>query len=143
MRLIAGDLDGHEGPGVTYTPITYAHATVSPGAQVEVPWNEGYTAMAYVLSGHGFAGSERRPIDEHELIVFGAGDVLTIEAAAAQPDDSPNLEVLLLGGVPIREPIAHYGPFLMNTRAEILQALEDYQAGRMGVIPASDLVTGQ
>ena len=76
-------------------------------------------------------------------IVFGAGDVLTIEAAANQPDDSPNLEVLLLGGVPIREPIAHYGPFLMNTRAEILQALEDYQAGRMGVIPASDLVTGQ
>jgi redox-sensitive bicupin YhaK (pirin superfamily) len=69
-------------------------------------------------------------------LVLGAGDVLTIEAAAAQPDDSPNLEVLLLGGVPIREPIAHYGPFLMNTRAEILQALEDYQAGRMGVIPA-------
>ena len=59
------------------------------------------------------------------------------------PTDSPNLEVLLLGGLPIREPIAHYGPFLMNTRQEIVEALEDYQAGRMGVIPASDLVTGQ
>ena len=69
--------------------------------------------------------------------------MITIEAAAAQPEDSPNLEVLLLGGLPIREPIAHYGPFLMNTRAEIVQALEDYQAGRMGVVPALDLVTGQ
>jgi redox-sensitive bicupin YhaK (pirin superfamily) len=56
-----------------------------------------------------------------------------------QPDDSPNLEVLLIGGLPIREPIAHYGPFLMNTREEIIQAVEDFQAGRMGVIPALDL----
>ena len=143
LRLIAGALDGHDGPGVTHTPITYAHATVSAGAQVEVPWNPGYTAMAYVLSGRGFAGPERRPLNEHELAVFGAGDVLTLEAATTQREDSPSFEVLLLGGVPLREPIAHYGPFLMNTRAEILQALEDYQAGRMGVVPASELVTGQ
>ena len=74
-------------------------------------------------------------------MVFGAGDSITIDAAPAQPDDSPNLEVLLLGGLPIREPIAHYGPFLMNTRAEIAQALDDYQAGRMGVVPAVDLTT--
>ena len=94
-------------------------------------------------AGRGYAGAERRPVNEHELVVFGPGEVITIEAAAAQPDDSPNLEVLLLGGLPIREPIAHYGPFLMNTRAEIVQALEDYQAGRMGVVPALDLVTGQ
>ncbi len=142
VRLIAGDLDGHHGPGVTHTPIAYAHATVSAGAQLEVPWNPAHTAMAYVLSGRGFAGSERRPLTEHELVVFGAGDVITLEAATAQPDDSPSFEVLLLGGVPLREPIAHYGPFLMNTRAEIVQALEDYQAGRMGVVPASELVTG-
>jgi redox-sensitive bicupin YhaK (pirin superfamily) len=143
VRLIAGDLDGNEGPGVTYTPITYAHSTLTPGAQLEVPWNESFNAMVYVLSGHGYAGAERRPVNEHELVVFGPGDVVTIEAAAAQPDDSPNLEVLLLGGLPIREPIAHYGPFLMNTRAEIVQALDDYQAGRMGTVPALDLVTGQ
>jgi quercetin 2,3-dioxygenase len=143
VRLIAGDLDGNEAPGVTYTPITYAHSTLTPGAQLEVPWNESFNAMVYVLSGHGYAGAERRPVNEHELVVFGPGDVVTIEAAAAQPDDSPNLEVLLLGGLPIREPIAHYGPFLMNTRAEIVQALDDYQAGRMGTVPALDLVTGQ
>ena len=144
MRLIAGALDGHAGPGVTHTPITYAHATVSARrAQLDVPWNPGYTAMVYVLSGRGFAGSERRPLNEHELVVFGPGDVITLEAAMAQPEDSPSFEVLLLGGVPLHEPIAHYGPFLMNTRAEILQALEDYQAGRMGVVPTSELVTGQ
>ncbi len=143
VRLIAGDLDGTEGPGVTYTPITYAHTTLTPGAQLEVRWNETYTAMVYVLGGRGYAGAERRPVNEHELVVFGPGEVITIEAAAAQPEDSPNLEVLLLGGLPIREPIAHYGPFLMNTRAEIVQALEDYQAGRMGVVPALNLVTGQ
>ena len=141
VRLIAGDLAGHAGPGVTHTPITYAHATVSPGAQLAVHWNVGYTAMVYVLSGRGHVGAERRPLNEHELVVFGAGDVVTIEAAATQPEDSPSFEALLLGGVPIREPIAHYGPFLMNTRGEIVQALEDYQAGRMGVVPATDLVT--
>jgi quercetin 2,3-dioxygenase len=69
--------------------------------------------------------------------VFGAGDAITVAAAADQPEDSPNLEVLLLGGLPIREPIVHYGPFLMNTRQEILDALDDFEHGRMGVIPAT------
>ncbi|MGQ0804535.1 MAG: pirin family protein [Actinomycetota bacterium] len=139
VRLIAGDLAGHAGPGVTHTPIAYAHVTLSPGAQLDVPWNPEFNALAYVLSGRGYAGRERRPVDAHQLVVFGAGDVVTIGAADSQLEDSPDLEVLLLGGLPIREPIAHYGPFLMNTRAEIIEALDDYQAGRMGVIPATSL----
>jgi redox-sensitive bicupin YhaK (pirin superfamily) len=139
VRLIAGDLAGHAGPGVTHTPITYAHATLNPGAQLTVAWNPSFSAMAYALSGHGTAGPERRPVAAHQLVVFGPGDTVTVEAAAQQPEDSPNLEVLLLGGLPIREPIAHYGPFLMNTREEILQAIDDFQAGRMGTIPALDL----
>jgi redox-sensitive bicupin YhaK (pirin superfamily) len=139
VRLIAGDLAGHAGPGVTHTPITYAHASLAPGAALTVPWNPAFSAMAYVLSGHGHAGAERRPVDEHHLVVFGPGDSVTVGAAPQQPDDSAQLEVLLLGGLPIREPIAHYGPFLMNTRAEILQAIEDFQSGRMGTIPARDL----
>jgi redox-sensitive bicupin YhaK (pirin superfamily) len=138
VRLIAGDLAGHAGPGSTHTPITYAHASIRPGAQLRLPWNPTFNAMAYLLSGHGLAGAERRPIDAHQLVVFGPGDGLTLEAAPNQPDDSPDLEVLVLGGLPIREPIAHYGPFLMNTRAEILQAVEDFQAGRMGSVPALD-----
>jgi quercetin 2,3-dioxygenase len=139
VRLIAGELGGHRGPGDTHTPITYAHATVSPGAQLDVPWNPAFNALAYVLSGHGYAGPDGRPVGAHQLVVFGEGDSVRIGAAPAQPDDSPNLEVLLLGGLPIGEPIAHYGPFLMNTRAEIIQAVEDYQAGRMGTIPAVEL----
>ncbi len=137
LRLIAGDLDGHEGPGVTHTPITYVHASISPGAEVDVPWNPAFSGMAYVLSGSGRVGREQRPVEAHDLVVFGAGDSLTVAAAPQQPEDSPHLEVLLLGGLPIREPIAHHGPFLMNTRAEIITAIEDFQSGRMGSIPAT------
>jgi len=139
VRLIAGSLGGHDGPGVTHTPISYAHASIVPGAQLEVPWNPTFSSMAYVLSGRGYAGAEQRPVEEHQLVVFGPGDVVTIGAADTQQDDySPNLEVLLLGGLPIREPIAHYGPFLMNTKQEILDAIEDFNSGRMGKIPATN-----
>lgn len=139
VRLIAGDLDRHAGPGVTHTPITYAHVSVRPGAQLEVAWNPAFNAMAYVLGGNGYVGADRRPVSAHQLAVFGDGDTVAVGAASEQPDEFPDLEVLLLGGLPIREPIAHYGPFLMNTRAEIIQAVEDFQAGRMGVIPAVEL----
>jgi redox-sensitive bicupin YhaK (pirin superfamily) len=139
VRLIAGDLGGHSGPGVTHTPISYAHASLSPGAQLDVPWNPSFNALAYVLTGQGYVGPDRRPVEAHHLAIFGPGDSLTVGAAGTQPEDSPNLEVLLIGGLPIREPIAHYGPFLMNTRAELIQAMEDYQAGRLGTIPAGAL----
>ncbi|MEU6727531.1 pirin family protein [Nonomuraea wenchangensis] len=139
LRVIAGELDGHPGPGVTFTPITMVHATLSPGARLELPWNPGFNALAYVLAGHGTAGAERRPITKGQLTVFGVGDSLTLAAAPDQPLAEPNLEVLLLGGQPIREPVVHYGPFVMNTRAEIIQAMEDYQAGRLGVVPAARL----
>ncbi len=146
VRLIAGELDGHPGPGDTHTPITYAHATVSPGAQLTVPWNPEFNAMAYVLGGQGYAGAEARPVSDHDLVVFGpaspSGDTITVRAADhidGGPHGFDALEVLLLGGAPIREPIAHYGPFVMNTRDEIVQAVDDFNAGRMGTVPAVDL----
>jgi quercetin 2,3-dioxygenase len=138
VRLIAGNLGSASGPGVTHTPITYAHATLEPGARLSVPWNAQFNALAYVLRGHGYAGAELRPVADHELLVFGPGDSVMVTAAERQPDREP-FDVLLLGGLPIREPIAHYGPFLMNTREEIVQAVDDYQAGRMGTIPAAEL----
>ena len=139
VRLIAGDLAGHRGPGVTHTPITYAHVTLEPGAQLTTPWAPDFNAMAYVLEGRGFAGTEARPVADHDLVVFGDGDSVTLRGADRQRGDAPAFEVLLLGGLPIREPIAHYGPFVMNTRQEILDAIDDFQAGRMGVVPATDL----
>jgi redox-sensitive bicupin YhaK (pirin superfamily) len=136
VRVIAGEVAGHSGPGQTYTPIALAHATVSPGAQLSVPWPAEFNALAYVLSGRGAAGAEGRPLQGGQLVVFGPGDTVTLRADATQESRSPALEVLLLGGQPIREPVAHYGPFVMNTRAELQQAFEDFQAGRLGTIPA-------
>ena len=136
VRVIAGDVDGHPGPGVTHTPISMVHATVSPGARLELPWNPAFNALVYVLSGVGSVGAERRPIAMGQLAVFGDGDSVTVTADDVQESRSPNLEIVVLGGQPIREPIAWYGPFVMNTRAELLQAVEDYQAGKLGVIPA-------
>jgi redox-sensitive bicupin YhaK (pirin superfamily) len=139
IRLIAGDLAGHEGPGVTWTPITYVHATLSPGSRVELPWRPEFNALAYVLSGTGSAGEEGAAIREGQLAVFGAGDAVSLEAGVTQDSRSPNLEVLILGGRPIREPVFFHGPFVMTTRQEIFEAIEDYHAGRLGTIPASYL----
>jgi len=135
VRLIAGPLDGHTGPGDTHTPITMIHATISPGARLRLPWPDGFNALAYVLNGQAVVGSDMRPIRDGQLAVFGGTGAITITAAATQESRSPQVDVLLLGGRPIREPVAWYGPFVMNTRAELVQAFEDYQAGKLGTIP--------
>jgi redox-sensitive bicupin YhaK (pirin superfamily) len=136
VRLIAGDLGGMSGPGVTRTPITYAHATLAPGAQLRTRWRPEFNALAYVLSGRGTVGAERRPIHEGQLAVFGDGAALELGSDATQEEkDRAGLEVLLLGGLPIREHVSWYGPFVMNTKEQIIEAIEDYQAGRMGSIP--------
>jgi len=136
VRLIAGDLAGATGPGTTRTPITYAHATLAPGARLRTRWRPEFNALAYVLSGRGTVGTERRPIHEGQLAVFGSGAAIELAADASQEaKDAAGVEVLLLGGLPIREQIAWYGPFVMNTKQEIIDAIEDYQAGRMGSIP--------
>jgi quercetin 2,3-dioxygenase len=140
LRLIAGDLAGHHGPGVTHTPITLVHATVAPGARLQLPWPPDFNALAYVLAGRGTVGSARQPIQSGQLVVFGPGDHVVLGTQDTNQDSvAPNLEILLLGGRPIREPVAQYGPFVMNTRAELAQAFDDYQAGRMGQIPAEHL----
>jgi len=137
VRVIAGEVAGHSGPGSTHTPMTMLHATIAPGASLTLPWRSDFNALAYVLSGDGFAGAERRPVRTGQLAVFAAtGDTITIGAAESQDSRHGAVDVLLLGGRPIREPIAWGGPFVMNTKAEVLQAFEDYQAGRLGAVPA-------
>ena len=139
VRLIAGELAGHRGPGSTRTPITYAHVSVSPGARLRIPWRPDFNALVYVLAGSGSIGAGRRPIREGQLASMGEGELLTVLSDANQDSRSPALELLLLGGKPIREPVSWYGPFVMNTRDEIIQAFQDYQSGRMGSIPAKRL----
>jgi quercetin 2,3-dioxygenase len=136
IRIVAGELDGHAGPGRTHTPIAFAHATLEAGAQLRVPWPVDFNALVYVLSGSGTVSSEGRPISMGQLAVFGPGDYLEVRAGAVQESRSPKFDVLILGGAPIHEPVAWYGPFVMNTDDEIRQAFEDFRHGRMGQIPA-------
>jgi redox-sensitive bicupin YhaK (pirin superfamily) len=135
LRLIAGGLEGHRGPGSTHSPITMVHATVAAGASVTLPWDPASNGLLYVLSGEGSVGEERRPVTSGQLAVYGPGDSLTFAASSSPSGRTPELDVLLLGGRPIGEPVYAYGPFVMNTKAEVAQAFDDFQAGRMGRVP--------
>ena len=136
VRVIAGDVAGLEGPGSTHTPMALVHATLAPTAALELPWPAGFNALVYVLSGEGTVGPDRTPVGTGNLVVLGAGDVVTVAANRGQESRLSGLDVLVLGGRPIREPVAWAGPFVMNTREEVLQAFEDFEGGRMGRVPA-------
>ena len=135
VRIVAGDVGGHQGPGATHTPMAFVHATVAPGARLYLPWQPGFNALAYVMSGSGEVGPGQAagPIRAGQLAVFGPGDHLRIKAHT-------ELDVIVLGGRPIGEPVAWYGPFVMNTKAELLQAMDDYRAGKLGVVPPNALM---
>ena len=106
VRLIAGNLAKHRGPGSTRTPIIYAHASVSPGARLQVPWRQDFNALVYVLAGRGAIGPDRHAIKEGQLAVMSEGDVITIFSDPKPESRSATLEILLLGGSPIGESIS-------------------------------------
>jgi quercetin 2,3-dioxygenase len=139
LRIIAGDVGGYAGPGSTHSPMAMLHATVSPGARVEIPWPAEFSALVYVLGGDGSVGEPGRPVTTGQLAVFGPGDSLVVAADTETASRTPALDVLVIGGRPIGEPVYAYGPFVMNTRAEVAQAFEDYQAGRLGTVPAEHI----
>jgi quercetin 2,3-dioxygenase len=139
IRVIAGEIAGHAGPGSTHTPINLAHVTLQPGAQLDLPWQPDYNALVYVLAGRGTVGVERRPLHIGQLASYAHGDAIRVTADPTQDSNVPAMELFVMGGRPIREPVAHYGPFVMNTREELIQAFEDYQKGRLGVIPAEHM----
>lgn len=139
VRLIAGAMGGFSGPGSTHSPVTMAHATIAAGARAELPWDPTFNGLVYVFGGRGSITRDRRPIRPGQTIVTTPGDLLVLSADDHQDADAPALEVLLLGGRPIKEPVVQYGPFVMNTREQIVQAFEDYQRGSFGQIPADGL----
>jgi redox-sensitive bicupin YhaK (pirin superfamily) len=121
VRVIAGDVAG-------YT-----------GAELLLPWPREFNALVYVLAGAGTVGREARPIHTGQLAVHGAGEALALRATANQESRHAALDVLILGGRPIGQPVYAHGPFVMNTRAEIVQAFEDFEAGKLGTVPADHI----
>jgi quercetin 2,3-dioxygenase len=95
--------------------------------------------LVYVLTGDGFVGSQEQPIHAHQLAQLGSGQTIQLRAAKQMTDATNTFDVLVLGGAPLREPVVNHGPFVMNTKAEIATAIEDYEAGRLGSIPASQI----
>ena len=136
VRVIAGVVDGHNGPGSTQTPISLVHASLQPGAELRLPWRKDYNALVYTMAGAGYVGDEARPVKMGQLTVFGEGESIVVRAADVQESRSPQMELFILGGEPIKEPVAWMGPFVMNTKAEVIQAFEDFQKGLLGTIPA-------
>jgi len=161
VRVIAGAALGVKAVIDTRTPILYQHWTLKPGALINQPVPQGYSAVAYVFSGEARIGPEGAVVQEGQLAVFGPGSTAPLRAHGAVPsgasgavpsgasgaapsgahgtvrlstDDANSAQLLLLGGVPLKEPVAWYGPFVMNTKQQVLDAIEDYQNGRMGNI---------
>src|SRR5262249_379951 len=122
VRVIAGQVGSQAGPGSTHTPMALVHATIESGARLHLPWNQAFNALAYVLNGDGTIGTDARPIHTGQSAVLGAGDFLTIAADRSQESRSPKLDVIVVGGKPIGQSIAWAGPFVMNTKSEVLQA---------------------
>lgn len=131
VRVVAGESLGAQAVIDTRTPISFLHFTVKPGGSIDQPVPAEHNAMAYVFSGEARIGPESGAVREGQLAVFGPGEVARIAVA---PDAAGPAELLLLSGVPLNEPVARYGPFVMNTHQEIEQAIIDYQQGRFGEI---------
>jgi len=140
VRVLAGDVAGFRGPGISHTPIAITHVTVAPGAQIDIPWRKDFNALAYVLAGNGSVGPNGQPIRTGQMAVLTEGDLIRLRADVNQDSRHPSFDVFLLGGIPLREQVFQYGPFVMSTREEVMQAMEDYQKGRFGHIPVNAIM---
>ncbi len=126
--VIAGEAFGVKGPADTRVPILYARVRLDPGARAELPTTATANAFVYAIGGSGFVGRDRRPVADGQAAVLGAGDTIEVRAGEQAFD------VLVLAGEPLNEPVVRYGPFVMNTKQEIAEAIDDFQSGRMGAI---------
>jgi redox-sensitive bicupin YhaK (pirin superfamily) len=130
VRIIAGESLGTSAVIDTHTPIVYLHFTLEPGAHFTQSVASDHNALVYGVRGSVELGPEQTPVGEGQLAVLTSGDEIVMRVA----DDGARSDILLLAGRPIDEPLARYGPFVMNTAEEIQQAIADYRAGRRGDI---------
>lgn len=140
IRVLAGEVAGHRGPGISHTPLSITHVTVAPGAQADIPWREDFNALAYVLAGEGSVGPSGHPVRTGQMAVLTDGDTVRLRANELQNGKDKNLEVFLIGGMPLHERVFMYGPFVMSSQEEVMQAVEDYQKGRFGQIPVDAIM---
>jgi hypothetical protein len=132
VKVIAGEFLGAKAVIDTITPIMYLHFKLEPGSRIIQSVLEEYNAFAYVIQGKGIFEQSNKIVERGNLVIFDKdGKEVYIQAAK---DSKDSLELLLIGGIPLREPIARYGPFVMNTQQEIYQAIEDYRSGKIGRI---------
>jgi redox-sensitive bicupin YhaK (pirin superfamily) len=132
VRVVAGESLGSSAVIETRTPISYLHITVQPGGKIAQPLASGHNAFAYIIEGQGLFGAEQERAGDGKMVLFNQDGEQVLIGAPART--STALDVLLIAGEPLGEPVARYGPFVMNTEAEIYQAIQDYRAGRMGEI---------
>lgn len=132
VSVIAGEAMGKQAVIETRTPIIYLHYSIKPGGVATQQVSSTYNTFAFIVDGAGLFGAERERAKDGQMVLFAQdGDEVRIENPS---DAKETLDLLLIGGMPLNEPIARYGPFVMNTEAEIHQAFEDYRRGRMGEI---------
>jgi quercetin 2,3-dioxygenase len=127
-KVIAGQAMGVRGVIETRIPILYLHLTLQPGAEFEQPIPAGQNAFAYVVEGE--AEFEGRAAGAGQVVLFGQGG----ESVGVRNRSGAPVSLLLIAGEPLGEPVARYGPFVMNTRAELQQAVDDFREGKMGVL---------
>ncbi len=128
VRVIAGEALGIGAVIDTRTPILYQDWTLQPGATVEQLVPEGFQGFTYVFEGNALIGEDQRAVARGQLALLGPGSSVRLSASGS------GARLLLIAGQPLREPVARYGPFVMNTESEILQAVQDFRSGRMGEI---------
>ena len=131
VRVIAGTALGIQAVIDTHTPMVYHDWTIQPGGQASIEVAPEHNVGVYVFSGNVMVGSDGQKIEDGQLAVLTDGTTISVAVAADEPAAA---RFLVLGGVPHAEPVARYGPFVMNTQEELEQAFADYRNGRMGKI---------
>ncbi len=140
VRVIAGSALGVDAIIDTRTPIVYQDWTLDAGADASVVLAKGEAALVYVFDGAARVGDAGGEVRDGQLAMLGEGDTVRLRGVESGAGKGAPARLLLLAGTPLREPVARYGPFVMNSRAEIAQAMDDFRSGRMGEITRTAVV---